>query len=92
MWFAQAPDEPAMHQLWQATFGLHSSRHLTLDADTAQARREHPVSSTTPWREAPPLELMLQILASAGGLASWSTGVCANAGNANRSANTKRIL
>ena len=55
VWFAQAPDEPAMHQLWQATFGLHSSRHLTLDTDTAQARREHPVSATTPWREAPPL-------------------------------------
>jgi uncharacterized protein (TIGR02677 family) len=55
VWFAQAPDEAAMHRLWQATFGLHSSRHLTLDADTAQARREHPVSSTTPWREAPPL-------------------------------------
>jgi uncharacterized protein (TIGR02677 family) len=55
VWFAQAPDEPAMHRLWQATFGLHSSRHLTLDADTAHARREHPVSPTTPWREAPPL-------------------------------------
>jgi len=40
---------------WQATFGLHSSRHLTLDADTAHARREHPVSPTSPWREAPPL-------------------------------------
>ena len=38
VWFAQAPDEAAMHRLWQATFGLHSSRHLTLDADTAQAR------------------------------------------------------
>jgi uncharacterized protein (TIGR02677 family) len=55
VWFAQAPDEPAMHRLWQATFGLHSSRHLTLDADTAHARREHPVSPTSPWREAPPL-------------------------------------
>jgi uncharacterized protein (TIGR02677 family) len=55
VWFAEAPDEAAMHRLWQATFGLHSSRHLTLDADTAQARRDHPVSPTTPWREAPPL-------------------------------------
>jgi uncharacterized protein (TIGR02677 family) len=55
VWFAQAPDEKAMHRLWQATFGLHSSRHLTLDADTAQARKQDPVSPSTPWREAPPL-------------------------------------
>lgn len=55
VWFAQAPDEAAMHRLWQATFGLHSSRHLTLDADTTQARVKDPVSSATLWREAPPL-------------------------------------
>lgn len=55
VWFAQAPDEPAMHQLWQATFGLHGSRHLTLDTDTARARAEDPVSASTPWRAAPPL-------------------------------------
>jgi uncharacterized protein (TIGR02677 family) len=55
VWFAQAPDEAAMHRLWQATFGLHSSRHLTLDADTAQARTDRPVSASTSWREAPPL-------------------------------------
>ena len=42
VWFAQAPDEAGMHRLWQATFGLHSSRHLTVDADTAQARAERP--------------------------------------------------
>ena len=55
VWFAQAPDEAGMHRLWQATFALHSSRHLTLDADTAQIRAEHPVSPNTSWREAPPL-------------------------------------
>jgi uncharacterized protein (TIGR02677 family) len=55
VWFAQAPDEAAMHRLWQATFGLRSSRHLTLDADTAQARVENPISPATPWRDAPPL-------------------------------------
>lgn len=55
VWFAQAPDEAAMHRLWQATFAVHSARHLTLDADTAQARVENPVSPTTPWRAAPPL-------------------------------------
>lgn len=55
VWFAQAPDERAMHLLWQATFGLRSTRHLTLDADTAQMRAKKPVSPSTPWREAPPL-------------------------------------
>ncbi|MDQ6804388.1 MAG: TIGR02677 family protein, partial [Actinomycetota bacterium] len=55
VWFAQTPEECAMHRLWQATFGLHSARHLTLDADTAQARGAHPVSPTTPWHQAPPL-------------------------------------
>jgi uncharacterized protein (TIGR02677 family) len=55
VWFAQAPDEAAMHRLWQATFGLHGSRHLTLDADTAHARIENPISPATPWRTAPPL-------------------------------------
>ncbi len=55
VWFAQAPDEAAMHRLWQATFGLQSSRHLTLDTDSAQARAKDPVSPSTPWREAPPL-------------------------------------
>jgi uncharacterized protein (TIGR02677 family) len=44
-----------MHQLWQATFGLHSTRHLTLDADTEQARVKDPVPSSTAWAQAPPL-------------------------------------
>jgi uncharacterized protein (TIGR02677 family) len=61
VWFAQAPDEAAMHRLWQATFGLHSSRHLTLDADTAQARVKDPVSPSTSWREAPPLMISPQL-------------------------------
>ncbi|MGH2891866.1 MAG: TIGR02677 family protein [Solirubrobacteraceae bacterium] len=61
VWFAEAPDEAAMHQLWQATFGLHSSRHLTLDADTEQARLERPIPPATPWREAPPLMISPQL-------------------------------
>lgn len=55
VWFAQAPEEAVMHRLWRATFGLSSARHLTLDADSAQARARQPVPPTTPWREAPPL-------------------------------------
>jgi uncharacterized protein (TIGR02677 family) len=55
VWFAQAPDEAALHQLWQATFGLHGTRHLTLDTDTEQARAKDPVPASTPWAQAPPL-------------------------------------
>jgi uncharacterized protein (TIGR02677 family) len=55
VWFAQAPGEAAMHRLWRVAFGLHSSRHLTLDADTAEARLRNPVTATTPWSAAPPL-------------------------------------
>jgi uncharacterized protein (TIGR02677 family) len=54
-WFAEAPDDASMHQLWQAAFGLHSARHLTLDQDTAHARQEDPVKPSTAWREAPRL-------------------------------------
>jgi uncharacterized protein (TIGR02677 family) len=55
VWFAQAPDDAAMHRLWQATFGLNSSRHMTLDLETAQARHNDPVSPAASWRDAPRL-------------------------------------
>lgn len=55
VWFAQAPDDTAMHQLWQAAFGLRSARHLTLDQDTAEARERDPVRPSTLWSEAPRL-------------------------------------
>jgi uncharacterized protein (TIGR02677 family) len=55
VWFAQAPDEPAMHRLWRAAFGLYSTRHLTVDADTVAARDEHPMSASNSWAAAPPL-------------------------------------
>jgi uncharacterized protein (TIGR02677 family) len=55
VWFAQAPGEPDMHRLWRAVFGLHSSRHLTLDADSFDARLKDPVAAATPWSVAPPL-------------------------------------
>ncbi|MCY7341185.1 MAG: TIGR02677 family protein [Pseudonocardia sp.] len=57
VWFAQAPDEASMHRLWRSAFGLSSSRHLTIDADTLASRAEEPVPATTPWAQAPPLEI-----------------------------------
>ncbi|WP_300010817.1 TIGR02677 family protein [Pseudonocardia sp.] len=57
LWFAQAPDEASMHRLWRSAFGLSPSRHLTIDADTLAARADDPVPASTPWADAPPLEI-----------------------------------
>ena len=57
LWFAQAPDDAALHRLWRTAFGLSGSRHLTVDADTLAARTADPVPAATPWAHAPPLEI-----------------------------------
>jgi uncharacterized protein (TIGR02677 family) len=57
LWFAEAPDETALHRLWRGAFGLYGSRHLVLDSDTRTAREEQPVPPSTSWREAPPLHI-----------------------------------
>jgi uncharacterized protein (TIGR02677 family) len=57
LWFAQAPDEAAMHRLWRSAFGLSPSRHLTIDADTLASRADEPVPASTPWAQAPPLQI-----------------------------------
>lgn len=54
-WFAEADDDADCHRLWRATFGLAPARHLTVDADTLDARREQPVPPSTPWADAPPI-------------------------------------
>ncbi|MGC9439531.1 TIGR02677 family protein [Streptomyces sp. WG5] len=60
-WFAQAPDDAARHRLWRVAFGLHSSRHLTVDADTLAERTAAPEPASTPWHEARPLSISPQL-------------------------------
>ncbi|MEV7233869.1 TIGR02677 family protein [Streptomyces sp. NPDC051020] len=60
-WFAQAPDDAARHRLWRVAFGLHSSRHLTVDADTLAERTATPEPASTPWAEARPLRISPQL-------------------------------
>ncbi|MFF3406288.1 TIGR02677 family protein [Streptomyces sp. NPDC002742] len=60
-WFAQAPDDETRHRLWRVAFGLHSSRHLTVDADTLAERAASPEPASTPWREARPLRISPQL-------------------------------
>jgi uncharacterized protein (TIGR02677 family) len=60
-WFAQAPDDVAMHRLWRVAFGLSSSRHMMIDGDAMLARAENPVPAGTPWSQAPPLQISPQL-------------------------------
>jgi len=57
LWFAEAPDEAALHRLWRTAFGLSGSRHLTVDADTLAARMDDPVPASAPWAAAPALQI-----------------------------------
>ncbi|MWA02658.1 TIGR02677 family protein [Actinomadura sp. LD22] len=59
-WFAEAPDEAAMHRLWRAAFGLSSARHLTVTAATvAEWDEEEPQG--VPWADAPPVRISPQL-------------------------------
>lgn len=56
-WFAEADHDADCHRVWRAAFGLSPARHLTVDADTLDARKHHPVAPSTPWADAPPIEV-----------------------------------
>ncbi|WP_405998010.1 TIGR02677 family protein [Streptomyces sp. NBC_00829] len=60
-WFAGAPDDESRHRLWRVAFGLYSSRHLTVDADTLAERSAEPEPASTPWAEARPLRISPQL-------------------------------
>ncbi|TGB05616.1 TIGR02677 family protein [Streptomyces sp. MZ04] len=61
LWFAEAPDDDARHRLWRSAFGLYPSRHLTVDAETLQARAARPVAASVSWAEAEPLHISPQL-------------------------------
>lgn len=57
-WFAQAPDEPALHRLWRSAFGLSPARHLTADSDQQDGEHHNrAVPANTPWASAQPLSI-----------------------------------
>ncbi|MEU5877896.1 TIGR02677 family protein [Spirillospora sp. NPDC047279] len=58
-WFAEAPDEEAMHRLWRVAFGLTSARHLTVTAETLSAWDEQ--DAGVPWSQAPPVRISPQL-------------------------------
>ena len=53
-WFAAAPDEGAMHQLWRAAFALNPSRHLRVNASTLQEWAALDDGARPTWEDAPP--------------------------------------
>jgi uncharacterized protein (TIGR02677 family) len=57
LWFAEAPDDAALHRLWRSAFGVYGSRHLVLDSETLTAREEQPVPASASWMQAPPLHI-----------------------------------
>lgn len=62
VWFAQAPDEAALHRLWRSAFGLSGTRHLMAGPDSVDPDSlDHLVPASTPWSEAPPVRISPQL-------------------------------
>lgn len=59
-WFTVLPGQDDLHRLWSTAFGLSPSRHAHLSHPDPEL-----VSPSTPWREAPPVEVS-PLLRSAG--------------------------
>lgn len=53
-WFATAPSSDDLHRLWRVAFGLHSSRHLRVNATTLQAWAALEDSRRPAWEDCPP--------------------------------------
>ena len=72
-WFAQAPEEAAMHQLWRAAFSLNSSRHLRVNASTLQAWAALEDGARPSWEDAPPYVIAIS---------QWTRGSSSRLGKA----------
>jgi uncharacterized protein (TIGR02677 family) len=60
-WFAGLPDDHARHRLWRSAFGLAPVRHLTITGATQDAWDTADLDNSTPWAEAPPVEISPQL-------------------------------
>jgi uncharacterized protein (TIGR02677 family) len=60
-WFAELPTDGDRHRLWRSAFGLVPVRHLSVTAATEDAWAAAELGNTTPWAEAPPLEISPQL-------------------------------
>ncbi len=55
LWFADAPEEDNLHQLWRAAFGMAPARHLRINQDTLDRRDQRADEARLSWLEAEPL-------------------------------------
>lgn len=56
-WFAACDSDAEAHRLWRAAFALAPARHLTIDQETLAERDQVPVPPSTPWAQAPPVQI-----------------------------------
>ncbi|QTF91280.1 TIGR02677 family protein [Halomonas sp. BM-2019] len=63
-WFLECDGDGEAHRLWRAAFGLTPARHLVIDAETAEAWQQTPVPATTPWAEAPGMQVQARLRAT----------------------------
>ena len=59
--FLECRDDAQAHRLYRAAFALAPARHLRIDQQTIDARDQHPVSSSTRWLDAEPVEFSPQL-------------------------------
>ncbi|OMH23136.1 TIGR02677 family protein [Tersicoccus phoenicis] len=60
-WFAALPTDGDRHRLWRSAFGLSPVRHLSVTTATEDAWAAADLATTTPWAEAPPLQISPQL-------------------------------
>src|SRR5699024_8838252 len=60
-WFATLPSDGDRHRLWRSAFGLSSVRHLSITAATEDAWAAAELGNSTPWAQAPPVQISPQL-------------------------------
>lgn len=63
-WFLECEDDASAHRLWRTAFGLAPSRHLLVDRETSERWQHEPVPATTPWAEAPGMQIQARLRAT----------------------------
>ncbi|WP_280545747.1 TIGR02677 family protein [Halomonas sp. 11-S5] len=63
-WFLECQDDGEAHRLWRTAFGLTPARHLVIDAETSERWQQEPVPASTPWAEAPGIQVQPRLRAT----------------------------
>lgn len=63
-WFLECQDDGEAHRLWRTAFGLSPARHLVIDAETSERWQAEPVPASTPWAEAPGMQVQARLRAT----------------------------